>query len=63
MLSTAEVAQRLGVSTGHIWVILGRHPELAPRKIGRAWVWSASDVEAVDSYIKRNKEGETTEEK
>lgn len=56
MLSTAEVAQQLGVSTGHIRVILGRHPELAPKKVGRAWVWTRDDVQAVVNYIKRNKE-------
>lgn len=45
LYSTAEVAEMLGTSDAHIRMILSRHPELAPRKIGRAWVWTEKEIE------------------
>lgn len=53
--STAEVAKILGISAPHLRVILQRKPELAPRKVGRAWVWTAEDVERVREYVAKSK--------
>lgn len=57
MLSTKQVAEQIGVSPAHVRVVLGRHPELAPKKIGRSWVWSKRDVEKLRRYIDRKNEG------
>jgi len=52
LYSTAEVAELLGTSDGHIRMVIRRHPELAPRKIGRAWVWTEENINALREYLR-----------
>lgn len=56
MLSTKEVSAYVGKSPAHIRMLLSRHPELAPKKVGRAWVWTEEEVERLKRFIKGSNE-------
>jgi hypothetical protein len=48
--SSAEVANMLGLAPSYMRVILRRHPDLAPCKIGNSWVWKREDVDRIAEW-------------
>lgn len=67
-LTSSEVASRLGIKRPHLIVILNRHPELRPaEKVGgvgfSAYLWSEDEIQAIEQYVNRNKQGDDQEGK
>lgn len=45
-MDTEAVAKELGISPSHVRVILGRRPELRPkRKFGQQWMFTPEELE------------------
>ena len=56
--SSVEVAKMLGLAPSYIRVVLRRHPQLVPSKVGNSWVWTQEDVDRIKEWHSRHKKAE-----